>query len=140
MVLEEAVVLGGQHGMTHQLGDLVVGDGDAPLLTDLRYQPTAARIDPQGHLQLDPVHVLGRGQRGRQVDVGAGEGENPGKSSPPTTTRAMRSRRKTGDFTDSACSGCTDAGVGAVSTGRVNWTMSHDQMPGLWRRSRKPGR
>ncbi len=73
VVLEEALVLGGQEGVLYQLRDLVVGDRDAPLLADLRDQRAAARVDAQGHLQLHVAHRLDRGQRGQQVHVAAGE-------------------------------------------------------------------
>ena len=72
-VLEEALVLGGEEGVLHQLRNLVVGDRDAPLLADLRDQRAAARVDAQRHLQLHVAHRFDRRQRGHQIHVTAGE-------------------------------------------------------------------
>ena len=76
MVAEEPVVLGGQHGMPHQLRDVIEGDGDASLFADLGDQTARAGVDAQGHLQLDLAHGFGRGQRRRDVHIGAGKAEN----------------------------------------------------------------
>jgi hypothetical protein len=45
VVLEEALVLGGDERLLDEIGNLVVGDRDAPLLTDLRDESAAARVD-----------------------------------------------------------------------------------------------
>ncbi len=74
VMLEEAVVLGGEEGMLHQLRDLLVGDRIAALLADLGDQPAAAGVDPQGHLHLDAAHRLGGRQRGLQIDEAARQG------------------------------------------------------------------
>ena len=76
-VLEEPVVLGGEHGLADHLGDLVEGHRDASLLADLGDEAAGPGIDPQGHRQLDLVHGLGRGQRGGDVNVGAGQRKSP---------------------------------------------------------------
>ena len=73
VVLEETVVLGRQEGVLDQLGDLLVGHRDAPLLADLRDQLAAARVDAQRHLQFHVAHRFDRGQRGHQVHITAGE-------------------------------------------------------------------
>ncbi len=75
MVAEEAVVLGGEHGVAHALGDLLESHGNEPLLADLRDELAAATVDAHGHLQLDPAHGFGRGQRGGDVDISAGDGD-----------------------------------------------------------------
>ena len=45
VVLEEALVFGGEEGVLDELGDLVVARRDAPLLTDLGDERAAARVD-----------------------------------------------------------------------------------------------
>src|SRR3984957_18581109 len=57
--------------MFNEVGDLVVGDRNTPLLADLRDQLATARVNTQGHLHLDVAHCLRRRQRRRQVHVTA---------------------------------------------------------------------
>src|SRR6266480_1969762 len=73
VVLEEALVFGGEKRVLDELGDLVVADRDAALLADLRDQRAGAGVHAQGHLQLDVAHGIRRGERGDQVDVAAGQ-------------------------------------------------------------------
>ncbi len=74
-MLEEAVVLGGEHGLHHDRRDLVPGHRHAPLLAELREQLAVAAVNAQRHLQ---AHVAEHGdvrQRGLQVVVGREEGQ-----------------------------------------------------------------
>ena len=73
VVLEEALVLGGEKRVLEQIGYLVVADRYTALLADLRDQGAAARVHAQGHLQLDVAHRIRRRQRRDQVDVTAGQ-------------------------------------------------------------------
>src|SRR5256885_5183032 len=73
VVLEEALVFGGEKRVLDELGDLVVADRDAALLADLRDERAGAGVHAQGHLQLDVAHGIRRGERGDQVDVAAGQ-------------------------------------------------------------------
>ncbi len=50
-VLEEAVVLGGQHGLHDHRRDLLPGNGDTALLADLPEQAAVAAVHAQRHLQ-----------------------------------------------------------------------------------------
>jgi hypothetical protein len=74
VVLEEALVLGGDEGVLDQLRNLVIGDRDAPLLTDLRDERAAARVDAQWHLQFHVAHHFQRRQRRHEVYVAAAQG------------------------------------------------------------------
>src|SRR6516225_4093639 len=73
VVLEEALVLGGEEGVLDQLRNLVVSDRDSPLLTDLGDESAAAGVDAQRHLQFDVAHHLERGERRHEIDIAAGE-------------------------------------------------------------------
>src|SRR2546430_4891103 len=73
VVLEEALVFGGEKRVLDEIGDLVVADRDAALLPDLRDQRTRAGVHAQGHLQLHVAHGIRRGERGDQVHVATGE-------------------------------------------------------------------
>ena len=72
-MLEEAVVLGGEEGLHHDLGDLPVGNRQAPLLADLADQAAVAAVHPQRHLQLQLPQLGDIGQGGLQVVVGGQE-------------------------------------------------------------------
>ena len=56
--------------------NIVESDGNPSLLADLRDQTPGSGIDAQRNLQLNTAHRLSRRQRGRKVDVGAGETED----------------------------------------------------------------
>jgi len=73
VVLEEALVLGRDERVLDEIGNLIVGDRNAPLLTDLRDERAAARIDPQRHLQFDVAHHFERRKRRHEVHVAARE-------------------------------------------------------------------
>jgi hypothetical protein len=62
VMLEEALVLCGDESVLDELWNLVVGDRDAPLLTDLGDERAAARVDAQRHLQFDVAHHFQRRQ------------------------------------------------------------------------------
>ena len=81
VMLEEAVVLRGEEGVFHHVGNLVVGDRNAPLLADLRDQPAAARVNPQGHLHLDVAHRLRRwAATGSRYTITARQAHTPARS------------------------------------------------------------
>ncbi len=75
MVLEEAVVLGGQECLNQLFGQLVVTHGNAALVANRGNQPPVARIDAQRHLQLNVAQTADIGQGGLQIDVSADIGE-----------------------------------------------------------------
>ena len=74
-VLEEAVVLGGEHRLHDDRRNLLPGHGHAPLLADLREQLAVAAEDAQRHLQADVAQHGDVGQRRLQVVIGREECE-----------------------------------------------------------------
>ncbi len=134
MVLEEAVVLGRQHGLADDIGNLFVGDRDAALLADLRNQPPRAGVHPQGH----GLCILGSRQRRGEVDEGAGKGE---------TTQQQQAGQSQGNGAEPAKRGRVH-GIETLSLrcGGVwrsfqpwdVWTMPWVELTGLWPASRKP--
>ena len=61
-VLEEAVVLRGEHRVDHLVRDRVERERDAPLLAELRDQLAVAAVDAQRHLQPDVLDGRDIGQ------------------------------------------------------------------------------
>ncbi len=74
-MLEEAVVLGGEHGLHHDGRDLVPGHGDAALLTELREQLAVAAVDAKRNLEADVAQHGDVRQRRLQVVIGGEKGK-----------------------------------------------------------------
>ena len=58
MMLEEALVLGGEEGLAHQHRNVVVGHRNAALFADLGDQFAVAGVDAQGHRQAAAAHGI----------------------------------------------------------------------------------
>jgi hypothetical protein len=74
-VLEEAVVLGGEHRLHHDRRDLRPGHRHAPLLAELREQLAVAAVHAQRHLQAHVAQHRDVGKRRLQVVIGREECE-----------------------------------------------------------------
>ena len=75
VMVEEAVVFGGDERLAHLQRNLFEPDRVAALLTDLRDEIAGARVHAQRHRELVVLHRRHGRQRGFQVDIAADEGE-----------------------------------------------------------------
>jgi hypothetical protein len=89
-MLEEAIVLGRQHGIDHLAGNRLERQRDAALFAELGDQPAVAAEHAQWHLQPDVLDGADIGQAGPEVLISPGQAENrrsshtehPGDSQP----------------------------------------------------------
>ena len=75
VVPEKSIVFGRQEGLHQLLGQLLIADGDAPLLADRLDQLAVPGIDAQRHLELNLPQTRHIGQRGPQVNISTDIGE-----------------------------------------------------------------
>ena len=74
-VLEEAVVLGGEHRLHEHLRDVRIAHRDPAELAELRNETPVTGIDPERHLQGDVLHAFDRGEaRGQEIPGASARG------------------------------------------------------------------
>jgi hypothetical protein len=66
-VLEEVVVLGGEHGVDHLIRNRIERERDPPLLAELGDELAVAAVDAQRHAQPDVLD--GRDVRQRRMQI-----------------------------------------------------------------------